>query len=392
MDDVPEPLRGAFRARAAHGGPVLVAHDRRAALGAALGEMIGHGPAGALLLHDLEHLGDYLPGLAHAHGVAYAHVELCDEVLVVQRGVRHRRTREADGLYHRLRREHAGAAHLDGDVPHDALLDLGRVFIRRGPARGLGRGAEGLPLGEGVYLHDRAVYVVGEAVAALAYLAYALADGVHIAEDGVRHDVEAVALERVEALGVGGEAHALGLLDVEDADIELPRCGDLGILLAHAARGGVARVREQGLPPLGARGVQLLEYGAGHIDLAAHYEPRRRVPEPLGQVADGFQVLRHVLAGDAVAARRAADEYAVFVLERHGEAVYLRLDAVLPAGDGGGDALVEGAQLLEGEDVVQALERHLVHDGRERALRRAADVLRGGIGVKKLRVRGLELL
>ena len=208
----------------------------------------------------------------------------------------------------------------------------------------------------------------------------------------MRHDVEAVALERVQAFAVCGEAHALGLLHIEDADIQLARRGHLGVLLAHAARGGVARVGEQGLSPLGALFVQLLENGAGHIDLAAHDEPRRRVFKPLGQVADGFQILGHVLAGDAVAARRAADEDAVFILQRHGEAVYLRLDAVLPPADGGGDALVEGAQLLKGEDVVEALQRHLVRHGRESALGRAADVLRGRIGVKKLRVRGLQLL
>ena len=107
----------------------------------------------------------------------------------------------------------------------------------------------------------------------------------------------------------------------------------------------------------------------------------------------GAQIFGHVLARNAVAARGAADEDAVFVLKRHGEAVYLRLCAVFAAlGQRREHTLVKGAQLLKGEHVVQAFKRDLVHDGRECALGRAAHFLRGRRGRVKLRVRRLKLL
>ena len=85
-----------------------------------------------------------------------------------------------------------------------------------------------------------------------------------------------------------------------------------GVLLAHGAGGGVARVGQQLLAAPGAPLIQLLEHGAGHVDLAADNQPRRKgAAQALRQAAHGAQVLRHVLAGDAVAAGGAADENAV---------------------------------------------------------------------------------
>ena len=190
---------------------------------------------------------------------------------------------------------------------------------------------------------------------------------------------------------MGDEVPAHGFLDVEDADVELARGGDLRVLLAHGARGGVARVGKQRLASELALGVELLEHRAGHVDLTADDEPLRGVFEFLRQVPHGAEVLGDVLAGHAVAARSAADEYAVF--QRHGEAVYLRLRRVFaPLRQGGEHALVKFAQFVKGEHVVEALERHLVRHGRKGALGRAAHLLRGRRWRVKLRVRGLQLL
>ena len=394
VDDVAQALGGAFGTGAAHRDAVLVPHDGRAALRAAVGQAEGDGALGALGFHDLQHLGDDLPGLADEHGVSDADVELVDEVLVVQRGVRHRGAGQAHGLDDGLGREHARAAHLHGDVPHDALLHLGGIFIGHGPARRLGRAAELSALGEGVDLDDRAVDAVGEGVPPLADGVYPRAALGHAAAGRVRHHGEAVALQGVQRLDVRGEFAALGALDVENDDVQLARGGHFGVLLAHGAGGGVARVGEELLAALRALFVQLVEHGVGHVHLAADYEPlREAAAKLLRQAAHSAQVFRHVLASDAVPARRAADENAVFILEGHGEAVDFRLDAVFaPLRQGGGHALVEGGELLEGEHVRQALERHLVLHGGEAALRRAAHALAGGVGVVKLGVGGLQLL
>ena len=238
------------------------------------------------------------------------------------------------------------------------------------------------------------IYAVGEGVAALAYLLDAPAALADSAAEGVGHGVEAVLGEGLQRLNVRGELPALRHLYIEHYDVQLAGGGHPGVLLAHGAGGGVARVGQQLLAAPGAPLVQLLEHGAGHVDLAAHNQPRRKLTaQALRQAAHGAQVLRHVLAGNAVAAGGAADENAVFVLQGHGEAVYLGLHAVLaPLGQGGEHALVKGRELIEGEHVRQALQRHLVAHGLKAALGGAADVLGGGGGVVELRVRGLQLL
>ena len=315
VHDVSEPLRRALGARAAHGDAVLIPDDGRAALRADVRQVEGHSALGPLALHDLEHLGDDLPRFTDDNRVAYADVQLVDEVLIVQRGVRHRRPREADRFDDSLGCEHAGAADLDDDILHDALLALRRVLIGRRPARGLGRAAQLLALGEGVYLDDRAVYVVGEVPPVLAYgLDRGLAF-LKIVADGVGHGVKAEFAQRVERLRVGGEVPAYGFLDVEDADVELARGGDLRVLLAHGARGGVARVCKQRLASELALGVELLEHRAGHVDLTADDEPLRGVFELLRQVPHGAEVLGDVLAGHSVAACSTADKHAVFILQ-----------------------------------------------------------------------------
>ena len=130
-----------------------------------------------------------------------------------------------------------------------------------------------------------------------------------------------------------------------------------------------------------------------HIDLAAHDELRGRIFKRQRQVSQRAQIFRHVLAGDTVAARRAAHEHTVFILERHGQAVDLRLDRVIMRlRERGVHARAKRAQLVKREHILQALERHLMVHLREGVERVAADVLRRRIWRGVLRVRRLKLL
>lgn len=96
--------------------------------------------------------------------------------------------------------------------------------------------------------------------------------------------------------------------------------------------------------------------------------------------------------GDAVAARGAADEHAVFILERHGQTVDLRLDAiVMRLRERTVHARAERAQLVERKHILQALERHLMAHLRKGIERVTADMLRRRIGRGILRVRSLKL-
>ena len=79
-------------------------------------------------------------------------------------------------------------------------------------------------------------------------------------------------------------------------------------------------------PGFGLAAVQRLERGQRHEDLAAHLEQRGRLLalQLLRDLRDRAQVLGDVLAGDAVAARRADREAPVLVLQRDREPVELR--------------------------------------------------------------------
>ena len=104
-----------------------------------------------------------------------------------------------------------------------------------------------------------------------------------------------------------------------------PRGRQLRVELADRAGGRVARVREGRLARLGALLVQPRERRQRQVDLAAHLEQRRRVVHAQRDRADRAQVLGHVLADLAVAARGAAHEHAVLVHERDRQPVDLRL-------------------------------------------------------------------
>ena len=97
--------------------------------------------------------------------------------------------------------------------------------------------------------------------------------------------------------------------------------------MAQGAGGGVAGV---GVCLLAARGALFVELGEarfGEIDFAAHFKPAGDVlaQQGEGDALDGSQVERDVFAHKPVAARGAAREHAVFVGERHRQAVKLEL-------------------------------------------------------------------
>ena len=144
--------------------------------------------------------------------------------------------------------------------------------------------------------------------------------------------------------------------------------------------------------------VELREAGAGHDHLAAHLEhsgdvrlAKRVEPERYG--ADGAQVGRDIVAGNAIAAGGAAGEQAVLKPQADRNAVGLRLDDPLErlAGQELLNADNELAHLRLRVGVVEAHHRHRVPDRLEAVDRRAADALAGGVGCAELRVGRLEI-
>ena len=145
------------------------------------------------------------------------------------------------------------------------------------------------------------------------------------------NDLEVLGSQIFQCLRVGGERAALRQLEVEHSDVQPPLGGDLGVKLAERAGGGVAGVGHEGLALDLTAGVDLLEHAAGHVNLAPDDKTGQLLRQRHGDGADGAEVLRHVLAHLSVAPGRTTDEHAVTVLQRHGQAVNLGLDAVYRA-------------------------------------------------------------
>ena len=134
MSQVAQQLGGALRPGATDVGAVLIPGHRRAAHRADRGQQIGLRSPGPLLFYHRYDLRDDLSRLLDHHGVPDADILFSDEILVVKGGVGHRSTRQTDRGNYRLRRQHAGPAHLDHDVLHQAFLLLRRILIGRRPA------------------------------------------------------------------------------------------------------------------------------------------------------------------------------------------------------------------------------------------------------------------
>ena len=169
-------------------------------------------------------------------------------------------------------------------------------------------------------------------------------------------------------------------------EFQRPARGDRRVELAQRAGRDIARVGEDRLAGGRALGVDREKPGPLHVDFAAHLDDvgparRRRAARHRLQRAD---VRGDVLAGDAVAARRAEHQPAALVAQRRRQPVDLRLGhdldrilgdqrEILRAAEEVADAGEEIAHVLFGEGVVERQHRHAVGDLGEAGGRRRAD-------------------
>ena len=181
----------------------------------------------------------------HDDSVTLAHVFAANLVDVMQRGARD----GGAGDRHRVelgdRREHTGATHLDAYLAQDGLLFLGRELKGDGPARRAGGKAQVELLLEAIDLYNHAVDVVVQVTAMLERLGTELVDiGRRGATSHVGVDAKAGATQPVQKLALAVDVQRIGIGNGIDKGGQVTACRDLGILLAQAAGGGVARVGE----------------------------------------------------------------------------------------------------------------------------------------------------
>ena len=323
--------RRAARVRAVDPDGALVLDDRRVADRAALGHhelALGAGPS---LDERANDLGDDVAGLLEDDPVADPDVLAPDLVEVVEGRPRDRRARDLDRRHVRDRRQRPGPTDVRDDVLDERLDLLGRELEGDRPARRPADHPEPGLLVEPIDLDDDAVGLVREVVARLAPALGEVDDALDVESRlVVRVDREAERRETRQRLGLG--RHGLAVLDqLVEPGRQLATGRDRRVDLAERARAAVPWVgieRETGLLALL---VDPLELGLGHEDLAAGVE-RGGLGQARRDDRDRPQVGGHVLAGRAVAARRALDEPAAVVVEADGQAVDLELGDVAELG------------------------------------------------------------
>ena len=302
------------------------------------------------------------------------------------------------------RREHTGAAHLDADFAQDGLLFLGRELKGNGPARRAGGKTQVELLLKAVNLYDHAVDVVVQVTAMFERLGAELVDlGGRGATSHVRVDAKAGATQPIEELALTVDVQRVGIGDGIDKGGKIAACRDLGVLLAQAAGGSVARVGE-GVATLGiGLVVQTNKAALGHIDLAAHlngalavgaHVGERRLGQVHGHILDSTDVERHVLARGAIATCGRTYEGAVLVGKRHTQAVDLKLAGI---GDAAGTERILGAleprvELVQIHGIVHGIHACHVRDRRKLLAHVAAHALGIAVGRHQVGVGCLDFL
>jgi len=128
--------------------------------------------------------------------------------------------------------------------------------------------------------------------------------------------------------------------------------------------------------------VKFEESSLGHVDFAAHFTHSRNgfALEPVRDVLQRFDVGGDILAFRSIAARRAADQFAVLIAQRHRQAVDLRLGGkgnllIVAEPQEAADARDKIDDVLLGKRIVERQHRHRMADLGEARRRRRADAL-----------------
>ena len=205
---------------------------------------------------------------------------------------------------------------------------LGGEFVGDGPARGAADEAEPFLIIEAVDLIDHTIDVIGQG-GTLAGDFIVERQNLVRAPAQLRQGIglEPPIAEPVEKRQMGSAHVAANDFTIgigEELKATFSRHG--GVELAHRARGRVAGIGERGLTGFLAAGIEGLELGLGHIDLATHFQYLGGVGrQGLGDVPDGLKIEGEILALAAVAPGCALDEMLVLVAHRNRQPVDLRL-------------------------------------------------------------------
>src|SRR3984957_8500341 len=281
------------------------------------------------MLYDFEDVRDNFAGAFDQDGVSSVNVEAANFIEIVQRGFDHGDAADLHRLENGEGREHAGAADADHDFAQQCGFLVRLILVGDGPARRFRGVAELVLQTDFVDLDDDAVDVEAKLFAFGVPFGDVLLDlRQAVAKFPIVADFETHFAESFENFGVAFFRDAAIDQQVVGEEIEVARFGDVGVEDADRAGGGVARIGVA----FGADGVLLLVHGveslAGHDRFAANFERAGQAGflemffiDPERDGANGAHVGRDVFAGGAISASDGANQRAIFVNQRHAEAI-----------------------------------------------------------------------
>ncbi len=289
--------------------------------------------------HGANHLRNHITGALDLHYVSHAQVLVANQLLVVQRSESHGGATDLHRVENCIRIQLTRAAHIDFDRGETRLRNVGSKFPRDGPARlAAADNTEIVLQPERVDLHHAAID--GEVELGAQLVLHAMRPDSYffhrITAQCMRRDWNTPRSQCAEQLGLRLERKLPRVVE-RDSVAKKPkwaRCSDRWIKLPEAACRRVARVCEHRLARSDACLVHTLELIERKVDLAANLDAAtRRVRQTQRYVTDGANVGSDVLADGSVAARRADDEYSIFVRQTHSCAVDLELRRIAGSRD-----------------------------------------------------------
>ena len=217
------------------------------------------------------HLRNDVACFPHPDGVANAHIQLPDKVLIVQDGTGYRGARQLHRLEDGRGGQHTGAPHRNADVLQDGFLFFRRIFERNGPPRKFVGAAHHFPLIEPVGFDHRAVNVIGQLTARLA-------DPLNFPNgvlDVVKPPIpgrygEPQALQIIQAFVMAGQGFAPHLLHVKHKNGQPPSRRDFAVFLPKGTGRRIARILKRRLIVQFLLFHQPAERRMRHINFSAH--------------------------------------------------------------------------------------------------------------------------
>ena len=298
-----------------------VLHYRRTADRASFGKKIWHSvlrPFGKINLQDFR---NNLTGFPNQNSIANPDIPFPNEVLIMKGCIGDGGSGQTDRAHNSLGRENTGSANLNYNILHHGGLDFRGVFVGGCPPGEFCGVSQLLSQSKVIHLYHGTVDIAGQKLPVFVDGENFLVDRLYRIEVFVGNHLEFQGFQILQRFLVAGEGHTLGLLNIEDIDIQPPLCGNLWVQLAQRAGSSISGVCKQRLLLRFLLLVQLLKALFGHEYLTPDDEMGRGIRQNHGNGSDGFQIFRYILPYLPITPGGTPNELSVNILQCHGKAV-----------------------------------------------------------------------